>query len=151
MKHSAVKALIGAVALIALLAAMGCGSGEGGESPPSKAAFIRKGNIVCSKGVAEKEGLRARGFALRQRLHGRIPQKRIDQFLSEQMDIYEREAEQLAALVPPAGDEKKIQALVIAMKKAAAWYRANPESGGVPFGKPGRMAQAYGLDKCIPA
>jgi len=136
------------IAVLASLAMVGCGGGEGSGSPPSKAAFVRKGNLTCAEGINEKEELRAKAIATQQRNHGRISQKKGEQYTAELMDIYEGEAERLADLVPPVGDEKKIEALVSAMKEAAARYRANPEAGGVPFGKPGRMAQDYGLDKC---
>lgn len=148
MKKIALRPILGIVILVALAVA-GCGGSEESESPPSKEAFVRKGNLVCVEGTKKKEELRGEGVALRLKTHGQVPPKRIEQFTSELMEIYEGEAERIAELTPPAGDKKRIEALVSAMNEAAERYRANPEAGGVPFGKADRLALAYGLDKCL--
>ncbi len=148
MNQKLLQSIVG-VALVALAVTVGCGGAEGDEAPPSKEAFIREANFVCIEGVQEKEELVAESIAIREKAHGQVPQERVEQYNSELMEIYEGEAERLAELTPPAGHEKKIEAMVEAMNEGAERYKANPEGGGVPFMKPDRLAQAYGLDKCI--
>lgn len=140
------RPILGIAALVALAAVMGCGGGS--ESPPSKEAFIRKANLSCHEGIQEKEELRAKGIVILRRFHGHVPKKIIDQYNSEMADIFKGEAERLADFVPPVGDEKKIEAIVESMYEAAEKYRADPQAGGLPFAKQGRMAEAYGIDRC---
>jgi hypothetical protein len=149
MNKKVIRSVSTLVVLAAVAGALGCGSGGGSEPPPSKEAFIRKVNLICVHGTGEKEKLVAEGVAIRQQFHGHVPQKRKDQYNAELMEIYEGEAERITELTPPAGDEKKIEAMANALNEGAERYKANPEAGGIPFAKASRIAQGYGFDRCV--
>lgn len=135
--------------LVALAVASGCGGGNGDETAPTKEAFIRKANLICAEGEKEKARLTLESAAIYRRQHGHVSQERINQYYSELMDVYEADAEKVAALTPPVGDGKKIEAWASALKEAAKRYEANPEAGGVALVKPRKLAQSYGLDRCV--
>lgn len=138
---------VGASLVGALLLAAGCGGG-GGSAPPTKEAFVREGNAICVKMDQEREEVLKAAV----KLAGQHPSpKEQEEYILDLLPSYETAAAKLDELEPPAGDEKKIQAIVKAMEESAEAVKASPGTAlvsAVQFKKANELAAAYGLDKC---
>src|SRR3954451_3314772 len=100
--------LAGTAAVLLLLA--GCGSG-GGDTPPTKEAFLREANTVCAKGQAEREEVMKKALAV---FHGTPTQAQKEEYILDLLPSYEDATQNLGELQPPAGDENKLDAMVAA-------------------------------------
>jgi hypothetical protein len=147
-KNGIFSGLAGAAMLLCLLAAGGCGGGGSGDGPPTKEAFVRQANAICTKGVGERDEIIGKITAA-----GRVLDRAEQlELVVKTMPSYEQEAVRVGELTPPAGDEKKIEAIVRAMKEAAASAKADPGTtlvSLIQFKKANELVEAYGLDKCI--
>jgi hypothetical protein len=140
--------LVGTV--VALLLA-GCGSGGGNDSAPTKEAFLREANTVCAEGTAEREEVMLKAFKAEERSSDEPTQAEREQFILSLLPSYEKTTRELSELQPPAGDEKKLEAMVAAMEETAEKVAQSPQtalSSDVQYRKANEMLHAYGLGKC---
>jgi hypothetical protein len=133
-------------ALLAALFSAGCGGG--GEESLTKAEYVRKGNTICGKWQ------QARGV-----LFGKFSDEVKPPFTLAKREKaylmilkpYQTAANELGELPPPDGEEKKVKAIVAAMKGTASKAQADPAGlvkGQISFEQPNQLAESYGLKEC---
>jgi ABC-type glycerol-3-phosphate transport system substrate-binding protein len=171
-KRSLVLALLAALA-IALVAA-GCGGGGGSSSgstsdttadsggsstesessgpAPTKAAFIKEADAICSKADAVMTE-EITDFAKENNIKIEEEEPSEDQ----EVEIFDavvlgnigRQAEEIAALTPPEGDEATVEDITDTLSTEVAEAE---EAGGIPdestLEEASKKAKAYGLKTC---
>ncbi len=124
---------------------------EGGGSAPTKAAFIKEGDKVCTDAEDElTEEIKA--FAKEHK----IPLEEGEPSKSQQTELFQevvlpniaRQGEELAALTPPEGDEGTIEELTETLESEVAEAE---EEGGInneALAGATKQAKAYGFKSC---
>ena len=163
-KRKLVLALVAVLALAAVVA--GCGGGSsssgagstetstsdaGGEAP-TKAVFIKEADAICGEDedelVEEVEAFaKEKGIVLEKEEPSEALQAEL--FREVVLPNIGRQAEEIAALTPPEGDEETIEDLTDTLSSEVA--EAEEESG-VPaqdtLAEATKKAKAYGLKVC---
>jgi len=125
------------------------------SGPLTKAELIKRGDKICSEASSKVvEELQVhkteygRGF-------GRQPTKKQNEegLVDLALPVIQQEAEEIAALDAPAGDEDEIEAIAKALEEGVAKTEAKPslaESSGAgnPLAKASTLSQAYGFKVC---
>jgi hypothetical protein len=148
--------LVGAVAVIALVA-LGCGSSDSDSDTSTarltKAALIKQGDAICLQ--ANGRRLAALGPYITEAKEGKpLPPKPKQEELVIDLVLppFQEEAEELAELNPPQGDEPKLEALVGAIEEAVERGKADPSSilsgASSQFGEAEKLGKAYGFKQC---
>lgn len=146
--------MILATSLVAALA-VGCGSGGGETSssqtqgPLTKAAFVKKANALCEAANDRRTALieeAAKEFPAGQKVTAKEREELVPRFLPP----VERLSEELAQLEAPAGEEAKVEKIVLALKRAVARSQAEPQSAvtGAAFSEWDKAVAGYGLGAC---
>jgi len=148
--------MVGALlALVALFA--GCGGGGGdsttsatSEEPLTKAEFIRKGDVICQTGnqasqTEIEEFAKDNGFGSKE-----PSQEQFEEIVTEVLaPNLKLQADELDALVPPAGDEDEIQAILDSLRGAISAIEKNPSNlEGNVLAETIRLENAYGFKVC---
>jgi hypothetical protein len=159
--------LLLALSALALFVA-GCGGSDdeatgsaGGETsiesgPPSKAEFTKEMEAVCTKSKAtryrEAEAYRRKH---EKELEAYEPIPREERIIRAiVLPSVLKEAKDLAALEPPAGEEKKIEVMIAEIEAGVKKAKKNPYSISLevpseyPFRKLGLKMRAYGNIAC---
>lgn len=141
--------LIALVVLLAALVGFGCGGDDSSSgSALTKAEFIKQADGVCKKGEARIEA-EAGKYEKENEIATEAQQ---EELISEVVvPGIQAQAEEIAALGAPEGDEEKIEAMVEAVESGAAELEANPLAGmegKSPLGEASKIAGAYGLKEC---
>ena len=152
-----------ALALVALLAIAGCGGGgsssssestesESSGSAPTKAAFIKEADAICGKADAVMTE-EITSFAKEKG----IPIEKEEPSEDQEVEIFDavvlpnvgRQAEEIAALTPPEGDEATVEDITDTL---ATEVVEAEEADGVPdestLEEASKKAKAYGLKTC---
>lgn len=140
---------LAAVLLAALVVAGGCGGSD--EPAPTKTAFIKEADAICT--AADK-----RKYELLPTFNKRQAAEELDEaakaklVVSMSMGVISKEAEELAALRAPEGDEEEIEAFIAGIETAIGKAKADPEktaSGkSLPFKGVEAQAKRYGFVAC---
>jgi len=167
-KSRLAAALVALVALVAVVA--GCGGGgsssstdgdstssgsteaDSGGAAPTKAVFIKEGDKICTddEGELNKE---VEAFAKEEGIDLEKGELTSDQetelFQEVVLPNIARQAEDLAALTPPEGDEETIEELTDTLTSEV---EEAEDAGGKPsdttLAGATKMAQAYGFKSC---
>jgi hypothetical protein len=144
------KIVWAACAALAALMVGGCGGGGGSSrNHLSRSEFLAKGNVICSKSGAEI------GAAAHKALgSGRPTPAQFTRFATGSViPASETLLVELGKLAPPAGDEKRVTAILHAQQAAIDRLKANPAALARedPFATTQRLAAAYGLKACGPS
>lgn len=161
--------------LALLLAAAGCGGGEGtsastaaqsstqGEATKAqpmtgtltKAQFLKKANAICAKGTAAMGKGDAAFWAKHRLPRGKTPSQALVNELQLRaiLPVRARELRQIRALGLPRGDEQRVEAMLGAWREGVERGEEEPsslDSGGPAFAfyKAYSMGIDYGLEKC---
>lgn len=157
------------VALVLALAAVGCGSSSESsnsspsttESPsrtnlitPAKAKFIREADVICA--TMDKEQTAAVKAFLETHPEEKMSKSVEDAFTrTVGLRPVLAEAEELAALTPPSGDEDEVSAIIEGIKNAVAEAEKDPSSISKkaygPFAAVDKMSRDYGFKVCSTA
>lgn len=124
----------------------GCG---GGDSAPTKAAFLKEGNAICKKGEEERAKMLQE---LTKKIGFKASQPVKEKAVTELMGTYEKTSEELAELDPPAGDEERMDEILEERENSEKKVEADPNTAmtsKVQFEKANEVATEYGLKKCI--
>lgn len=127
----------------------GCGSGSDTSSTTTKADFFQAATLVCQKGQ-QKRGEVFRE-ANEQYAGKKVTPQAREKAILKLIEPYQEEAQNLAELDAPEGEEKKVEAFVSAMEEGAAQAEANPNAllaSSQPFRKADQLASSYGLKAC---
>lgn len=138
-----------AAAALALFVA-GCGGGDS-TSSLTKAQFIKRADAICTK--ANNDQLVAVQKAAKS-----TPKSEQNQAGKEKIIVtaglppIAKEAEELAELGIPDGDEKEVEAIIAGIEFALKKGEENPvlvlEGAASPFIPVNKLAAAYGLESC---
>lgn len=145
--------------LVVAAFAAGCGGGDDGSTSatvtsgdsgaPTKAEFIEQGDEICTKANAvELAGVttveRARGFK-----PGHAELSQTEELRLVIMPAIRIEVQEIAALVPPKGEEDKVNAIVSAYR-AAVKEKIPAVLDGVSrrYDKAFELAKKYGFKVC---
>lgn len=166
MRHRTIATLLALAAFAVLVA--GCGSSGGGSSSSgesssaggegssslTKAELIKQGDAICKQGNEDVEG-EANEFAKENGIDVNKPST------SEQEEVVSevigpaimRQAEKIAELGAPSGEEEEVEAIVAAVEAGAEEAEQEPGSilngkGGGPFAEANKLASAYGFKVC---
>ena len=151
--HAVVTARCAAFGLLVALALVGCG----GAKAPSKAAYVKKANAICTQ-FNNRGAAATRGLA-RNPQH---PTAREAQAIVRKLNPITRESvTRTRALKPPKGDGKKVKAIYDAADQGTAAYERASKSPKAslailntsgtprdPYSRANRLAKAYGLTAC---
>jgi hypothetical protein len=153
--------LVAVAAMIVVCA--GCGGGDNGGSTtaatatasPTKAAFIKKADALCAKGNT-RINLEIEKFAAESKSGTAGSARAQEEAMLSQVLApgIGRQADEIASLSAPKGDEEEIEAIVGAIEAGAAKGEKDPSSITVLESKPGafseasKLARAYGLQVC---
>jgi hypothetical protein len=148
------------VLLLAMTAAvaLAAGCGGGGDatagvettvtaSSLSKAAFVKKANVVC-----RREAQRAISYVPLDR--GELSyQEAFDKTLEDAMlPAFRRVVDEIRKLGAPQGDEREVEAFLEAFAEAIDQLEENgassPTGLEIPFASSTKLARAYGIDNC---
>jgi hypothetical protein len=137
-----------------LVVAVGCGGGgvdQGEASNSGRAAFIKRADSICTKTDAKQKA--AQAAFLR-----KYPEASGTQLWEEKLVLVAAlppvkvEAEELAELSVPSGDEQKIEAIIAGLEEGVEKGEAEPgvmiTKGPGPFAKLEKLAREYGFKAC---
>ncbi|HWO47338.1 MAG TPA: hypothetical protein VNM41_04690 [Solirubrobacterales bacterium] len=154
------KALLAALAALAVVAALvaGCGGGDDTTTDETatltKAEFIKQGDAICEKGNEELEG-EFQSFAKENDIPlEKEPNTEQSEELVEEVLVpnIQNQAEELRALGVPSGDEDQVNAMLDSLEEGIEEAEDDPGdlfSGKTdPFGKANKLASEYGLKVC---
>ena len=138
-------------AFTALTVAAGCGSSHGSD-PLTKEDFIKQGDAIC-RNVDKVQEI---GVAAYAKSH---PSLNVNSKAGEETMVLQAglppiatAAKQIEELDPPAGDEKKLEAIVEGWHQGLELGERDPtaiiERTSNPFGKSDRLAADYGFKDC---
>jgi hypothetical protein len=150
-------ALLASVMAIAIVAA-GCGSSSDDSTDTvvvlTKTEFIKQGDTICANGSKQIE-TEADEFAKDNKVDTSNPTK------AEQEEVIktvvapalQAQADELAALGAPDGEEDKTAAIITALEEGADELEADPASllesdGAGPLDKANELANEFGFKKC---
>ncbi|HET7444963.1 MAG TPA: hypothetical protein VFJ57_09930 [Solirubrobacterales bacterium] len=159
------SALLGA--LVVALLATGCGGGgddssstasvdstESSDSGSSltKAEFIKQGDEICKQGDAAIED-EANKFAEENGIDTENPTEAQQEEVVEQVlgPAIKRQAEEIADLGPPQGEEEAVEEIVAAVGQGAEEIEEDPKAvvnGENPLAEASKLAKAYGFKQC---
>jgi len=131
---------------VVLLGAFGCG----GSDSPTKAEFVKQADAIC----AETDKTQRVGLADYQQENPGSESNEAGQskaIVEVGLPPIRQEAEELAALEAPSGDEEKIEALVTEIEKAIEKSEADPTlllGAENPFDQATKLATEYGFKAC---
>lgn len=157
------KGILASVLTAILLAAIAAGCGGGDDSSSSdtggdetavstgKAEFIKAADTICGEAneLGEKkaeEFAEDKDFKLENATEKELEQA----FVEVLVPSLNRQADELAALTAPEGDEEQIEAITTSLEDAAAEIEADPSLVFKPkvLQEPRRLAEAYGFKVC---
>jgi len=155
------KGILAATLTAALFAAViaGCGGGDdsgstGGDETVvvlTKAEFIKQGDAICADADEQSEK-EAEEFAEENDFELEEPSKdELEQAISAVLvPSLSQQAEELAALGAPAGDEEQVEAIITSLEEAVAEIEDDPSVvfDGEALKEPGRLAEDYGFKVC---
>jgi hypothetical protein len=152
-----IAVLLGIV-VIAIVAA-GCGSGGDGSTDTTvvvltKTQYIKQGDAICKKG-SESLSKEAEEFAEANNVDTEKPTKQQQEEVIETVvgPALQAQADELAELGAPAGEEARTAAIVDALETGATELEDNPgallESNGKgPLDKANELANEFGFKQC---
>jgi hypothetical protein len=122
---------------------------EAVEKPsPEKAAFIKKGDVICTKVPQNYEKALK---ALEKENGGKKPSTAESNTKAAVPPLYTA-AEELEGLTPPSGEEEQLEAMVAALNAAAKGVEEEPKSElsgpKSPFAEFQKLTQEYGFKVC---
>lgn len=153
------KASLVVLALVALVAIVaGCGGSDdsGGETTEAtetltKAEFIKQGDAICEEANEQNE-TEAEEFA---EDNGFTLEKATDEQLEEAITevlvpSLNQQAEDIAALGAPQGDEDRVEKIVVSLEDGAGEIEDEPSLAfeGEPLKESSRLADDYGFEVC---
>jgi hypothetical protein len=150
------KPLLALLVISALVVGVvGCGSSSDTSSDsgqPSKAAFIRQGDLICQE-TLEKNEEALRHFVLEHEVGLKAAAGTpADLILEKAIPNMEREVEQLRRLREPAGTKSELEAIFTGIEKALKKGEKDPESLAQGAGNPLRAvsgsARRFGFHVC---
>lgn len=144
--HKGISAV--AVVLIGLLGIAGCG---GGDSSLSKAEYQQQIELVCNRGLKEREELFKEVTAEYAKESRNANAKEIAELQADNvrklMATYQKTTEEIADLGLPEEGEKKAEELVSGREKGVAKVESNPQSAILEFAKvmekPNKIAEDF--------
>lgn len=151
MHKGCIALLNGAIVAVALLAS-GCG-GDTSEAHLTKTQLIKKGDTICQQADGKRLAALAPYMKKAKEGKGLPPRARQEELVVELvLPPFQEEAEELAELNPPEGDEEQVQALIDAIEEAVERGEADPSSilGGASsqFGEAEKLGREYGFEHC---
>jgi hypothetical protein len=144
------------VALLGLVAAGGCGSGDGdasGASAQKSAAeqsYIREADQVCSKQRAEIRDMRAR-YQRAVAARGVAEQPMAEGLIKTLAPALGYEVRSVRVLVLPRADVDRVLRILATWQQQIDHAEAHPESfvsASKPFARAERMAREFGFRVC---
>jgi hypothetical protein len=155
--------LVAAMAIAVVVAGCGGGGGDttggstaaetGGEEAssggpaPSKAAFVKEADMICTQGEADLEG-EFEKYAEEEGLESEpTEEEAIEIAVKVALPNLSRQAEEIGALTPPEGDEETVESMVSTLEDGIAEVEDDPEKEA-GFEKFTEEANAYGLKGC---
>jgi len=138
------------VVLLLVLVAFGCGGGDDSAvttSSLSKAQFIKQANAICEQADEDQFAGMAK---VEKEVSGNIESQANEEemVISGALPPIQREAEEIAALGAPSGDEEDVEALVVAIEGAVEEAEEDPIQGlEKAFNEPDRLAAKYGFKR----
>ena len=141
------------VLMVAVLSGCGGGSGDSGATSITKAQLISRGDEICTKAdntefkesvaYEQKHQKELSSLSTRMRLARLLVIVGLPSIL--------KEGEELEALGMPARDEKRLEAIYTALRKAVSESTKAPltiEGPNGPFAEVDHLAHAYGFKSC---
>jgi hypothetical protein len=122
------------------------------EGAPTKAEFIKRADQICES--TDKEQRVAIGAFMAERPGAKRTQSLNERIVVEAgLPPIKTEVEKLDVLLPPAGDESEIQAILDEVEEAIEVGEDDPStmtnSGSVgPFAAASKLASKYGFEAC---
>lgn len=136
--------------LLAAVVGFGCGSDDGSESALTKAEFIKQADAICEQGNARIEA-EAEEFGKEHESEQGTEEHQKQLVTEVVVPGIQAQAEKIADLGAPEGDEETIEEMIEAVEEGAAELEANPLAGmegKAPLGDASKIARAYGLREC---
>ncbi len=145
---------LGAMLVVCAIAVAGCGGGDDEATAAlTKAQFIKQGDAICSD-VQKKQQKAIQAWSDDPKNKGKsigdLNKEELGQlYLDYALPPMKEAADKLAALSPPAKDEKA-EKFVEALESAVERVEENPLLAikAAPFRIADRRAQAYGFETC---
>jgi hypothetical protein len=144
----------GAVAMLAIAAAIGCGSGdETTEVSLTKAQFVKQGDAIC-RSAQEKKTKAIQAWSMEDANKGKDlgdwSEEELSQvYLDLALPPIKEASDQLGELPAPEGDAKA-EKLVKALAEAVESVEEKPTRAisEAPYASADKLAQAYGFKTC---
>ncbi len=165
MSKRFIATLVGALAIVVLVAGCGGGSDSGDSSAAdtsspekstgpalSKAEFIKQGDEICTKTSEElNEGIES--YTSENGLdEGEPSEEQQEELVSAViLPVFQSEAEQLGALGPPAGEEADVEEIVTGIEDAVSDAEGDLSSaitGDSPLEDANAKAREFGFKVC---
>jgi hypothetical protein len=148
MKTLGRTAAAGVLVVVAGAYALGCGE----QSADLKSAFLKEGDAICERTDKEQEaGISAYSKKHPKALFTKSSEQRA-LVLAVGLPPILKEANALEALEPPPGDERQVEEIIRAIRRATKEAEADPVAVGKglpgPFARPNQMAKHYGFKAC---
>jgi hypothetical protein len=129
----------------------GCGGGDSSASEaPSKAEFVKRAGAICEElkqEFSKKLRVYVRAHPGSLNIHPEIARDKLIMALDR--PLIEAEAEKLAALSAPQGDEGEIATIVNAIEAGVKKAAANPTATILGTYRPAnKLLEEYGLREC---
>lgn len=150
-------ALVGLLALLALVIGAGCGGGDddGGDSSLTKAEFVKKADAICVRREEEKNKALQAAFndASKEKLKGQKAQEAQEEIIADAaLPPIAEMVEELADLGTPSGEEEKAEAMVEAFEEEVSNIegdlKGTVEGKVGNFDKANKLAEKFGMKSC---
>jgi hypothetical protein len=142
--------------LLALVLMAGCGGSDSDSgSALTKAEMIKQGDAICKK-TNDVQGAAITKADKQEPIAERSEPDRLKLVVSAVLTPASKEAEELAELTPPAGDEEQLEAIVSGLETAVDESTEEPSpvlegSAVTPFTQVNKLAAKYGFKVCSEA
>jgi hypothetical protein len=148
------KAIFAVIAPVIVILALGCGSSDSDSETVAaltKAQFLAKGDQICKERLKEKdETVKAAVEEVAATGSTEVPKQLQEEVGENIVSTYQKIADELGALQPPASDEAKVEEITDKMDVGLQKAEANPMSVARTdyFGPAADAARSYGLSTC---
>ena len=140
-----------ALAATVLLVA-GCGNGGETTVVLSRTQFVKQGNAICKQLQEERNEVLRREVSRLEPGQEATEAQKIEAVRNAILAQYKEMTNGLKDLGPPAKDEEKVEAIVMAMEATVEDVEANPSEAarsGSQFVKANKLNEEYGLVNCM--
>jgi hypothetical protein len=142
---------MGMLAIGAATALLLLGCGESGDAPAlTKSQLVKQGNVICKKGLEEKDKALKVGFDEIKAAPGPPTRQEVEKLVTDMLPSFDSTIQELGELGPPSEDKDVVEGFLAEYEDALRQAEEQPAKvvRTSPFTPANEAAQKYGLENC---